>query len=285
MSKQYPITVSSWTLGDQCKFEDRVIAAKEAGYDGIGLRAETYVDALNEGLFDEDILAILDKHDMKVTEVEYIVQWAEDNRSYEQKYKEQMCFHMCELFNVKQINCGLMENYSVEHTAQKLKELCHRAGKYIIGVEPMPYSGIPDVAKGWAVVEASGCDNAMLILDTWHWMKAHQPIDLSVLKDVPADKVVSIQINDVWERDYAKSILRDESMHDRLAPAAVPGPGLGCTAEWLKMIKAKGIKPNAVGVEVISDAILAKGIKEAAKETFDGAKAALAEAWPEVLED
>ena len=76
-------TISSWTLGDQCKFEDRVKAAKEAGYEGIGLRAETYVDALNEGLFDKDILAILDKYDMKVTEVEYIVQWAEEHRSYE----------------------------------------------------------------------------------------------------------------------------------------------------------------------------------------------------------
>ena len=40
MSKEFPITVSSWTLGDQCKFEERVKAAKEAGYDGIGLRAE-----------------------------------------------------------------------------------------------------------------------------------------------------------------------------------------------------------------------------------------------------
>ena len=49
MSKEFPITISSWTLGDQCKFEDRVIAAKNAGYEGIGLRAETYVDALNEG--------------------------------------------------------------------------------------------------------------------------------------------------------------------------------------------------------------------------------------------
>ena len=96
MSKKYPITVSSWTLGDQCTFEERVKAAKEAGFEGIGLRAETYVDALNEGLFDADILAILEKYDMKVTEVEYIVQWAEDHRSYEQKYKEQMCFHMCE---------------------------------------------------------------------------------------------------------------------------------------------------------------------------------------------
>ena len=65
MSKKYPITVSSWTLGDQCSFEERVKAAKEAGFEGIGLRAETYVDALNEGLFDADILAILEKYDMK----------------------------------------------------------------------------------------------------------------------------------------------------------------------------------------------------------------------------
>ena len=188
MSKKNPITVSSWTLGDQCKFEDRVIAAKEAGYEGIGLRAETYVDALNEGLHDEDILAILDKHDMKVTEVEYIVQWCEEHRSYEQKYKEQMCFHMCELFGVGHINCGLMENYSVEYTAQKLKELCQRAGKLVIGVEPMPYSGIPNMEKGWAVVKGSGCDNAKLIMDTWHWVRANQPIELSVLEGIPADK-------------------------------------------------------------------------------------------------
>lgn len=279
MSKEFPITISSWTLGDQCKFEDRVKAAKEAGYEGIGLRAETYVDALNEGLFDQDILDILKKYDMKVTEVEYIVQWAEDQRSYEQKYKEQLCFHMCELFGVAQINCGLMENYSIEHTAQKLKELCHRAGKYIIGVEPMPYSGIPDMKKGWAVVKAADCENAKLILDTWHWVRANQPIDISVLDGIPADKIVSIQINDVWDRPYAKSILRDESMHDRLAP----GTGIGCTVPFVKMIKEKGIKPNAIGVEVISDANLEKGIAYAAKHTYENTKKVLEEAWPEVL--
>ncbi|WP_238901020.1 TIM barrel protein [Clostridium sp. YIM B02500] len=273
-----PLTVSSWTLGDQCKFEERVKAAKEAGYEGIGLRAETYVDALNEGLFDSDILDILKKYDMKVTEVEYITLWAENNRSYEQKYKEQICFHMCELFNVQHINIGLMETYSVEHTAQKLKELCQRAGKYVIGVEPMPYSGIPDVKKGWAVVEASGCDNAKLILDTWHWARANQENDIKLLEGIPADKIVSIQINDVYERPYAKSILRDESMHDRLAP----GTGINVTEGFVRMIKEKGIKPACIGVEVISDAILAKGVAEAAKHTYNNTIKVLDKAWPEV---
>ena len=278
MSKKSPITISSWTLGDQCTFEERVSAAKEAGFEGIGLRAETYVDALAEGLHDEDILAILDKYDMKVTEVEYITMWAEDHRSYEQKYKEQICFHMCDLFNVQHINIGLMEKYSVEHTAQKLKELCHRAGKYIIGVEPMPYSGIPDVKTGWAVVKGSGCDNAKLILDSWHWIRANQSYDPSYLADIPADKIISIQINDVQQHPYAQTILRDESMHDRM----IPGTGYGDTAGFVKMIRDKGIEPKVCGVEVISDVIVAKGVKEAAKENFEGTKKVLEQVWPEI---
>lgn len=277
MSKESPITVSSWTLGDECKFKDRVKAAKEAGFEGIGLRAETYVDALAEGLHDDDILNILEKYDIKVTEVEYIVQWAEDKRSYEQKYKEQMCFHMCKLFGVKHINVGLMENYSVEHTAQKLKELCQRSFPYIIGVEPMPYSGIPDFDKAYAVVKQANVENAAIILDSWHWVRADQ--EYRVLTKEEAESVISIQINDAYDRPYAKSILRDESMHDRLAP----GTGVKDTAGFVKMIKESGINPKVIGVEVISDEILSKGVAEAAKHNFDNTVKVLKEAWSEKL--
>lgn len=186
---------------------------------------------------------------------------------------------MCELFGVEHINCGLMENYSVEYTAQKLKELCQRAGKYIIGVEPMPYSGLPNLDKAYKVVKESGCDNAMLILDTWHWVRADQPYDI-LTKEI-GEKVVSIQINDAYERPYAASVLRDESMHDRLAP----GTGAKDTVGFVKMIKEAGVSPRAVGVEVISDAIVAKGLKEAASLTYDNTVKVLKEAWPELLED
>jgi hypothetical protein len=48
-------------------------------------------------------------------------------------------------------------------------------------------------------------------------------------------------------------------MHDRLAP----GTGINATEVFLEMIKNKGISPSVIGVEVISDNILAKGVKEA----------------------
>lgn len=68
-------------------------------------------------------------------------------------------------------------------------------------------------------------------------------------------------------------------MHDRLAP----GTGIGCTAAFVKMIREKCIEPNAIGVEVISDANLEKGIEYAAKHTYENTKKVLEEAWPEVL--
>ena len=278
MSKTNPVTVSSWTLGDQCKFEERVAAAKAAGFEGIGLRAETYVDALAEGLHDEDILAILKKYGIAVTEVEYITLWAEDHRSYEQMYKEQVCFHMCELFGVNHINCGLMEKYSVEHDAEKLAELCKRAGKYTIGVEPMPYSGIPDVRTAWAIVKGSGAENAALILDSWHWIRANQPFDLELLAGIPAEKIVSIQLNDVLAHPYAKVVLRDESMHERV----LPGRGCGDTAAFVKMIRDKGVDPKVVGVEVINDEILATGVANAARVNFEATQEVLKAVWPEM---
>lgn len=277
MSTTSPITLSSWSLGDQCTFEDRVKTAKQAGYEGIGLRAESYVDALNEGLHDQDILNILKKYEIDVTEVEYIVQWAEPQRSYEQKYKEQICFHMCQLFGVELVNVGLMENYSVEYTAQKLKELCQRAGEYIIGVEPMPYSGIPTFDKAFQIVKKANCDNAMIILDAWHWVRADQPY--RKLTPEEAGKVISIQINDAYDRPYAASILRDESMHDRLAP----GVGAKDTKGFIQMVKNANIQPKVIGVEVISDAYLAKGIEYTAQFTYEQTIKVLQEAWPEEI--
>lgn len=148
-----------------------------------------------------------------------------------------------------------------------------------VAARDMPYSGLPDVKKAWAVVKESGCENAKLILDSWHWLRANQPVDLSVLEGIPAEKIVSVQINDVYERPYAASILRDESMHDRLAP----GTGCGNTAAFCRMLKEKGIEPKAMGVEVISDAILAKGVAAAAKFNFDNTVKVLQEGWPEAM--
>ena len=70
-------------------------------------------------------------------------------------------------------------------------------------------------------------------------------------------------------------------MHDRVAP----GLGYGDTVGFCKMLREKGIKPNAVGVEVICDEYVEKGVNFAAKYTYDNAIKVLKEAWPEIVEE
>ena len=141
----------------------------------------------------------------------------------------------------------------------------------------MPYSGIPDFDKAYAIVKQAKVENAAIILDSWHWVRADQ--EYRVLTKEEAELVISIQINDAYDRPYAKSILRDESMHDRLAP----GTGAKDTAGFVKMIRESGINPRVIGVEVISDDILSKGVAEAAKYNFDNTVKVLTEAWSEKL--
>ena len=49
-SLQLALVVSSYTLGTEVPFRDRVEAAAAAGFDGIGLRAENFWDAEAAGL-------------------------------------------------------------------------------------------------------------------------------------------------------------------------------------------------------------------------------------------
>ena len=55
-------------------------------------------------------------------------------------------------------------------------------------------------------------------------------------------------------------------------------------AGFVKLIRDKGVRPAVVGVEVISDEILSRGVAQAAKDNYEAARAVLEETWPEVLE-
>ena len=103
----------------------------------------------------------------------------------------------------------------------------------------------------------------------------------TLLTKEQAKLVISIQLDDAYQRPYAQSILRDESMHDRLAP----GTGDADTVAFVKMIKDAGVDPKVIGVEVISDQYMAKGIDWVAKYTYDNTVKVLEEAWPEILKD
>jgi sugar phosphate isomerase/epimerase len=264
-----PLVVSSYTLGTEVSFEERVRVAAQAGFAGIGLRAENYWAAREAGLDDADLQSILDQYGVAVLEVEYVTAWGtERDRDEAQQHKEQTVAHLARTFRVGHLNAGLLERLPTETIVGAFADLCRRAGELTVALEFMPYSGVPDLGTAWQVLQRADVPNGALIVDAWHWSRAQ--MTAADLEPVPADAVVSIQLCDVIQAPMEP--LRAESLGHRLPP----GHGYGDVAGMLQALEAKGVDPAVVTLEVISDDLVGRGLDVAASTTYRAARELLA---------
>ena len=264
-----PLVVSSYTLGTEVGFEDRVRAAAAAGYDGIGLRAENYWDALAAGLDDTAMRETAAEHGVPILEVEYITTWGTpEDRDAAQQKKEQTVFHMARAFGVQHLNTGLLEKLPLDVMTEAFAALCDRAGEDLtVALEFMPYSGVPDLATASKIIDDADRTNGALIVDVWHWARAGMtPADLD---PVPADRIIAVQLCDVLE--HPMEPLRAESLGHRLPP----GQGYGDAVGVVRALRDKGVQPRVVTAEVISDDLVSRGIDSAAQITADAAREVL----------
>ena len=259
-----PLVISSYTLGTTVDFVERVRVAAAAGFDGIGLRAENYWAA---GIDDAAMLDVAAQHGVRILEVEYLTGWGSAaDRDEEQQAKERTVFHMARAFGVRHLNAGLLEKLPLDVVGEEFAALCERAGTDLtVALEFMPYSGVPDLATAWQVVQP--VPNAGLIVDGWHWERAGQ--GATDLAEVPAERIVSVQLCDV--RAEPMEPLRAESLGHRLPP----GQGYGDTIGMVRALAEHGVTPAVMTVEVISDELVARGVDVAAQVTADAAREVL----------
>jgi sugar phosphate isomerase/epimerase len=263
-----PLVISSYTLGVRVPFVERVRVAAEAGFAGVGLRAENYLAARAEGLTDGDMREVLDLHHVSVMEVEYVTGWGtEADRDGAQREKEQTIFHMARLFGVPHINAGLLEKLPADVITRAFAELCRRAGDLTVALEFMPYSGVPDLGTAWQVLRDADRPNSGLLVDAWHWARSGTTAD--DLAAVPADRIVGIQLCDVAEHPIEP--LRQESLHHRLPP----GRGFGDVPGMLAALRGEGVDA-LITVEVISDEILSLGLDVTAEQVMAATREVLA---------
>jgi sugar phosphate isomerase/epimerase len=265
-----PLVISSATLGTKISFEERVRAAASAGFEGIGLRAEDYWDAERAGLDDQDMIAISNGYGVRILEVEYLGGWGiPSDRGELQREKEESVFEMARAFGVRHANAGLLEPLPRDVITSGFAALCDRAGPdLIIALEFMPYSGIPNLSAAWQILVDAGRENGGLLLDVWHWVRAGMTIaDLDL---VPADRIVSVQLSDVQEQPMDP--LRAESLTHRLPP----GDGYGDVIGLIRALRARGVHPEVMAVEVNSDDLVSRGADIAALTAGQAARGVLA---------
>jgi sugar phosphate isomerase/epimerase len=265
-----PLVISSFTLGTKLSFEDRVQAAASAGFEGIGLRAENFWDAEQAGLDADDLIAIAGGYGVRILEVEYLTGWGiAAERDPAQQRKEETVFAMARAFGVHHVNAGLLEPLPRDVITAGFGELCDRAGPDLtVALEFMPYSGIPDLATAWQIVRDADRPNSGLLIDAWHWVRAGTSI--ADLEQVPADRIVAVQLSDVQEQPMDP--LRAESLTHRLPP----GDGYGDPIGLIRALRAKGVQPQIMAVEVTSDELMARGAGIAALTVGQAARGVLA---------
>lgn len=260
-----PLVVSSYTLGTTVSFADRVAAAAAAGFDGIGLRAENYWDALDSGLDAAAMAEIASTAGVPVLEVEYLTGWGTAaDRIAEQQRKERTVVEMAHAFGVRHLNAGLLEHLPPDRITEAFAGLCDRVGSDLtVALEFMPYSGVPDLGTAWQVVRDAGRPNAALIIDVWHWARAG--MTAADLVSVPAESIIAVQLCDVLAEPMDPP--RRESLGYRLPP----GQGHGDAAGMVRALHQHGVAPAVVTVEVISDALVADGVGPAARTVHQAA--------------
>jgi sugar phosphate isomerase/epimerase len=254
-----PLVLSAYSIGTEVTFEERVSVAAEAGFAGIGLRAEDYWAARETGLDDAELKEILDRHEIAVREVEYLTDWAEpDDRAG--RRKEETIFHVAETFGLTHANAGLVRpdpDLSLPVLSKAFAALCRRADGLPIALEFLPYGAVPDLSAAWEVVRRAEQPEGGLLIDFWHWRRSGtQPADLD---PVPAERVLSIQMSDV--RQVPMDQLRPETRHWR----EPPGRGYGDVAEIVRILRDTRIEPRIVAVEVMNDDLIARGPDVAAR--------------------
>lgn len=277
-----PRLVLAWGTVRDAAFPDRVAAARQAGYDGIGLAIPYYRSLRADGWTDRDLAAVLAEWDVRINEVEVLFGFhgepgpagipSRPGLVYADPELERTAFHLADTFGVPFVQTvGTFDTRPVgPEVAESFGSLCDRAAAHglRVALEFVPYSSIPDLATGLAVVAEADRDNGGLCIDSWHFFRGAP--DLESLRAVPADRVFMVQFNDgpVPPADPDRMV---DAVHHRV----LPGEGDLDLLAFVTALHAAGVRAP-FSVEVYSDELRRRPAPEVARRAAETTRAVLA---------
>ncbi|WP_094025506.1 sugar phosphate isomerase/epimerase family protein [Nocardia cerradoensis] len=274
----YSMTLSDLTLRN-ADLGTRCAAAAAAGFTGIGLSVEHYRAALKDSSTPADIAAVVAGHGLAVNEVELAAHWADPAAySKDELESDRIVVRMAAELGATRIHTTMAQHFPFETLARGLRELCDRAADSgaIVALEYMPYAAIDSATSAWRLLEASGADNAGLLIDAWHWQRAHTADESdSALRTIPAERVAAIQLCDTLPEPLPD--LRREALHHR----RLPGHGTAALIPMLRRLARHGVRAP-IAVEVVSDELDAQDPYVTARQAYVSSRRVLRDSgWPD----
>lgn len=247
-------------------FRTRVEAAHRAGYRGIGLMYSDLVKVRRNYDF-ATMRNILADHNMVHVELEFLVGWLEDDHTGTAVLDD-----LCEAataLGARHLKAGpdmQAKIWPLDHMITRFSALCDRARQAgtAIALEIMPWTNLRTIDEGLAVVAGADAANGGLLLDIWHLARADVPY--SEIAKIPIRYLRHVELDDA-DAEVVGTLLEDTLDRRRLC-----GTGALDVPTFVRAVQAAGYT-GPYGVEIISQEHRRRPLDEAARLSFDSARA------------
>jgi sugar phosphate isomerase/epimerase len=276
------IIASYWAIAGNCfpgapsevspfPIEDRLQAAAEHGYTGVGL-VDHDLAAVDGQIGLKRLGDRLRELELPNVEVEILADWyATGERRRRSEAQRAELLRAAEALGARHMKIrGDLEGppASLEETLEPFAQLCRQAAEVgtVVALEPIPSTTFPDLRSARALVEAAGEPNGKLCVDVWHVARAGTPY--SEVAALPRELIAHVEIDDA--RAEVVDGLWTDTIHHRL----LPGEGDLDVVAFLSALRETGYD-GTLGVEVISRTHRKLPLGQAAEAAFRSAMVVL----------
>jgi sugar phosphate isomerase/epimerase len=243
-------------------FRDRVQAAAEAGFKGIGIW-HADLDHILELRTLSEMKRILDDNGMKYVELEFLTDWfLEGERKRRSDARKKMLLDAAEVLRAKHVKVGdfTKEKCDFDHLVDSFATLCGEAANHgtSIAFEPMGAAVLDTLHDSLRMVSAAGAKNGGIILDIWQVVDRAMPNE--EVRRIPSRYLMGVELNDA-AMDGARA------RQDKANPRTFCGAGDFDIAGFISRVRESGYR-GPWGVEVIGEALLAMPLREVAERAF-----------------
>ena len=192
------LVLNHFSLAREHPLDDRLAAASAAGFAGIGLFVGEYLRLCGEGLDIEQLADLLDEHELVLADIEVVRVWNEPGPATETRERfEAAAWELADRFGCRYLQAiGPTLGGSLLEVAAPFAALCDRAADHglLVGLEFLPFTDLVTPADVLAVVEAADRPNGGVCVDIWHHARGAD--DLDMIRAIPVDRVMAVQMSD-----------------------------------------------------------------------------------------
>lgn len=148
----------------------------------------------------------------------------------------------------------------IDHARENLAMLV-AAATYVgaqVCIEFLPWTGIPDLATAWELVEPLG-PGAGILLDSWHWVRQPGGPNPDLLALIPGDRIGYVQLCD------AAAEPSDDIMTEAMQHRLLPGEGVVDFTALVQQLDAIGARPFYATEIFLPELVATHGADEAAR--------------------